>query len=491
MALIEKLAGLELSDLDRKYAAKIARSKTGAGLKEKVLENFSFSELLDEINEIHSSILPGSRYSEIDLKKYEQKNYLKGWSIFNEIKSPVDIDAFCASLIPESASHDNFWPISSRQLLGSIITYSLHKGQTSYEELWKLVNLGNEELLPLFQSTPGCEEGVKLLTEAKTANNILAVLSNYTKPIKYLKGTDGAFSIKGWVKDPNPDKRIIFLSNVAMIQETIKPFLTMFVDFSTKTLCSLDDDLNRRLYFILDEFGQLSKIGSIISLLTQSRSKGGAAFILIQDIAQISSTYGKDGCTSIVNSCGNTISFAVSDESTADFISKKIGTMEVKRSEENKSMGVDSNNSSISISHQTTEKRLVMPSEVMSVPTMNFYVQLTDYPVTKDKLDYIKFPKITESYLERGDLMFAQPQKDSMTGTGATSSSTTSTLDEDPEFAQTKPISESKAETIHEEERIPIAPEALETPEYKPEFLGDQNVTAEDRSKDKDDGMLI
>ena len=490
MALIEKLAGLELSDLDRKYAVKIARSKTGAGIKEKVLENFSFSELLDEINEIYSSILPGSRYSEIEIKKYEQKNYLKGWSIFNEIKSPVDIDAFCASLIPESASHDNFWPISSRQLLGSIITYSLHKGQTSYEELWKLVNLGNEELLPLFQSTPGCEEGVKLLTEAKTANNILAVLSNYTKPIKYLKGTDGAFSIKGWVKDPNPDKRIIFLSNVAMIQETIKPFLTMFVDFSTKTLCSLDDDLNRRLYFILDEFGQLSKIGSIISLLTQSRSKGGAAFILIQDIAQISSTYGKDGCTSIVNSCGNTISFAVSDESTADFISKKIGTMEVKRSEENKSMGVDSNNSSISISHQTTEKRLVMPSEVMSVPTMNFYVQLTDYPVTKDKLDYIKFPKITESYLERGDLMFAQPKKDSTTATGA-SSSTTPTLVEDPEFAQTKPFSESKDETIHEEEKIPIAPEAIETPEFKPEFLGDQNVTAEDRSKDKDDGMLI
>ena len=489
MFLIEKLAGLKLSDLDRKYAAKIARSKTGAGIKEKVLENFSFSELLDEISEIHSSILPGSKYSKIDPKEYEHKNYLKGWSIFNEIKSPVDIDAFCASLIPESASHDNFWPISSRQLLGSIITYSLHKGQTSYEELWKLVNLGNEELLPLFQSTPGCEEGVKLLTEAKTANNILAVLSNYTKPIKYLRGTDGGFSIKGWVKDPNPDKRIIFLSNVAMIQETIKPFLTMFVDFSTKTLCSLDDDLNRRLYFILDEFGQLSKIGSIISLLTQSRSKGGAAFILIQDIAQISSTYGKDGCTSIVNSCGNTISFAVSDESTADFISKKIGTMEVKRSEENKSMGVDSNNSSISISHQTTEKRLVMPSEVMSVPTMNFYVQLTDYPVTKDKLDYIKFPKITESYLERGDLMFAPPKKDSTTGAGA-SSSTAPTLVEDPEFAQTKPLSESKPETIHEEERIPIAPEALETPEFKPEFLG-ENVTAEDRSKDKDDGMLI
>jgi len=164
--------------------------------------------------------------------------------------------------------------------------------------------------------------------------------------------------------------------------------------------------------------------------------------------------------------------------------------MEVKRSEENKSMGVDSNNSSISISHQTTEKRLVMPSEVMSVPTMNFYVQLTDYPVTKDKLDYIKFPKITESYLERGDLMFAPPKKDSTTGAGA-SSSTAPTLVEDPEFAQTKPFSESKSETIHEKEHIPIAPEALQPGEFNPEFLVNQNVTAEDLSKNKDDGMLI
>lgn len=85
----------------------------------------------------------------------------------------------------------------------------------------------------------------------------------------------------------------------------------MFADFSIKSLLSLDDDHNRRLFFILDEFGELGKIGTIVPLLTGSRSKGGCGFILIQDTARINSIYGKDGCSTIVNACGNLISFAV------------------------------------------------------------------------------------------------------------------------------------------------------------------------------------
>lgn len=413
MQLINEMNKVSIEDINESARIKYQKQLRGKPLNSKICECFSFTELLDYIVDINSNISDKSKYISLKIDFNITKNIKKGWSIFNELQSPVDIDAFCASLIPESASSDNFWPISSRQLLGSIITYCMIKGKTSYDELWKMVNKSNEELLECFKKTGGCEEGVKLLTEAKTANNILAVMSNYTKPIKYLRGTDGSFSIKEWIKDNDSEKRVIFLSNYAMIQETIKPFLTLFVDFSTKTLCSMDDDLNRRLFFILDEFGQLSKIGSIIQLLTQSRSKGGASFILIQDVAQINSIYGKEGATSIVNSCGNTISFAVSDESTADFISKKIGSMEIKRTEESNSLGLKDFGGSISTSHQTTEKRVVMPSEVMTIPTMNCFIQLTDYPVTKDKLDFMQFPKNTESYIGREDLLIIKGKPNS------------------------------------------------------------------------------
>jgi type IV secretory pathway TraG/TraD family ATPase VirD4 len=84
--------------------------------------------------------------------------------------------------------------------------------------------------------------------------------------------------------------------------------------------------------------------------------------------------------------------------------------MEIKRSEESKSMGVEDMKDSISISKQTTEKRIVMPSEIMNIPTMNCYIQLTDYPVTRDRLDFMKFPKRCESYIGREDLLFASEE---------------------------------------------------------------------------------
>lgn len=407
--LIQELKGICVKDLEPEYAKQLLSADEMAE-DIVITEHYSFNELLDIIEDISNHILPTSKFKlradEINSSVYP----VHGWSLLNELKSPIDIDAFCASLIPESASSDNFWPISSRQLLGAIITYCIYHDILSYEELWKLVNLDNEQLLEMFKTTPGCEEGVKLLTEGKTANNILAVLSNYTKPIKYLLKTEGNFSIKSWVRNDRHSKRIIFLSNSAMIQETIRPFLTLFVDFSTKTLCSLPDNLDRRLHFVLDEFGQLSKIGSIIQLLTQSRSKGGATYILIQDVSQISSTYGQEGCNSIVNSCGNLISFAVKDKE-AEFIAKSFGSKEVRKTDESRSMGVDDLKDSISISAQTVEKQLVLPSEITNLPTLTYYIQLTDFPVARDKLNIISFKSTSESYIGREDLLLKAGKK--------------------------------------------------------------------------------
>lgn len=405
MELIENASDLKVSDINVETINKYAKYVGKASKNDKIINLFDYSFLLDNIRDIINGIDSNSKQIKLKGMVLKTDQLIKGWSIFNELRSSIDIDAFCASLIPESASQDNFWPISSRQLLGSIITYCIHNNKTSYSDLWKLVNLGNEELLKLFQNTVGCEEGTKLLTEAKTANNIMAVMSNYTKPIKYLIGTEGNFSIKDWVKNDKDSRKIIFLSNYAMIQETIKPFLTMFADFSIKTLLSLDDDHNRRLFFILDEFGELGKIGTIVPLLTGSRSKGGCGFLLIQDTARINSIYGQDGCSTIVNACGNLISFAVKKEE-AEFVSSCFGTAEIKRTEESKSMGVDNISDSISISKQTVETPIVMSSEVTTIPSLNFYIHLTDFDVSRDKLDIVSFDKKSQSYIGREDLLF-------------------------------------------------------------------------------------
>ncbi len=69
--------------------------------------------------------------------------------------------------------------------------------------------------------------------------------------------------------------------------------LSLFIDFMGRKLLSLDDDENRSIYFILDEFGTLQKMPTIVDILTQARSKGGRVFLGTQDFSKIDEIYGK------------------------------------------------------------------------------------------------------------------------------------------------------------------------------------------------------
>jgi len=231
----------------------------------------------------------------------------------------------------------------------------------------------------------------------------MLILATYTASLSYLVGTDGDFSIRKWINNENSDKRIIFLANQAEVQKTLKNLISTFFDFSTKALCSLPDDPDgRRIYFILDEFGQLSKMDSVVQLLTQGRSKGAATWIFIQDIAQIDNIYGKDLSKSIVNGCRNKFYFNVSDYNTADFISKEIGSVEFERTRESKSFGVHDMKDSISIQSEIVERPIAMASEISSQENLTFYLQLADIPqLNHVKIDYRRFPTNRPAYAPR------------------------------------------------------------------------------------------
>lgn len=333
------------------------------------------------------------------------------WLLFDEFKSKVDVLAFCNSFIPDDPK-DPFWHPSARTVLYGILMYLIKSNQKTYEALWDTVNISTKELFAILSTIDECKSVLKLLEEEKTANNIRSVLSNFVACFEFLIGTYDStkptFSIKEWVQNKNSDKRIIYLSNKADLQDTLKPLLAMFVDFATKTQCSMPDDLDRRLYYILDEFGQLGRLSSIKQLLTQGRSKGAAVWILIQDISQINALYTKDGSTTIFNSCGNTIAFTVADYDTADFLSKNIGTIEVIRSEESHSLSISDMRDSISQSKRQEKEEIVLASELTNLESLHFYIMMVDLPVTKDSFEYKKFTETQESFIERPGFYFEE-----------------------------------------------------------------------------------
>ena len=375
---------------------------------------------------------------------------VKGWTIFNDLHTYPDIDAFAASLIPENKNSDPIWHTAPRDLLKSTLIYCIKNGLKTNHDLYETILQKPEKLKELFADIPECRIGLKHLDEQKLAGQFDSIIGTFTAPLQYLVGNDGNFSIEKWIADPNPEKKVIFISNQAKVRATLQKLIATFFDFSITSLNSLPDDRDRRIYFILDEFGRLGKMDSIVDLLTISRSKGGAAWLLIQDAHQIESTYGREYSKTIVNNCGNKFSFAVGDEATAEFISRELGTAEIERTRESKSFGVNDLRDSISLNSETVEKKIALSSEIMNQKSLSFFMKLTDLPLTHVEIEYTNYPYTSAPYeprnldVEKGE------------AAGITSPMTPpATLSIGPEAERGDPLFEEFASLAPDDEEIP------------------------------------
>lgn len=220
---------------------------------------------------------------------------------------------------------------------------------------------------------------------------------------EFMASADGDFSVKKWLENERPG--FIFVTNYSDIKDTLKPILSLFIDLLGRKLLSLRDDYKRRIFFMLDEFGTLQRLSTIVELLTLSRSKGGSCWIGIQDIGQLDKIYTEKLRQAIVNACSGNLIFAVSDPVTARFLADKIGEIEYAETEEtHHSMGTENKRDGISLMRRKRTEKLVLPSDIENLKDLECFLKLPNYDLTKIKLEYKRFEDIHEPFIIRQDL---------------------------------------------------------------------------------------
>jgi len=311
------------------------------------------------------------------------------WSIFNDIENEFDIDFIAFSIIPQpSLREDPFWKNAARDVLIAILKYCYRNDLTENKNIFEILKKSNEEIAKLLK-----DNGFEYVTDyisgkdSKQAQSVMATLKQHTKFFEILK--DGDFSIKNYLK--NDEKCFIFLQNTASIKDTISPALSLFVDIFAKNVLSLKDDLNRRIFFILDEFGMLNRLNSIVDLLTNGRSKGASVWLAVQDVGQISNLYGDNLRQTIMNACNNYFCFKVNDYQTAELLSKKFGESKIKNIDEmiNHKAIDNLDMQQAGLNRRINEKieKLVLPSEIQSLNEREFFVSLAALKeITKAKI---------------------------------------------------------------------------------------------------------
>ena len=139
--------------------------------------------------------------------------------------------------------------------------------------------------------------------------------------------------------------------------------------------------LKNRCVFFCDEFGTLPKIESAEMMFSASRSRRLQIVPIIQSFSQLDKNYGKEGAEIIVDNTQITLfgGFAP-NSSSADVLSKALGTRTVLTG----SVSRSKNDPSQSL--QMTERPLMTPDELKSMPKGQFVVMKTGFHPMKVKL---------------------------------------------------------------------------------------------------------
>ncbi len=328
-----------------------------------------------------------------------------GWCIFDDLKTQLDINSISLSLIPPTFLENSFWHDGARAVFSGLIHYLWKEDMRTNEGIWKAVTQPGADIYKALNSIPEGKAGARFVEnpDSPQAKGIFATMMQYAQAFQFMNDSSESISLVEWLN--SKDSGFIFVTNQADTQDTLRPILSLFIDYLGKKLLSLPDDLNRRIFFILDEFGSLQRLSSIKDLLTVSRSKGGSCWIGIQDMGQLRKLYTPDIANTIVNACGTSVMFAVSDPDTAQYLVRKIGDTEIIETEETHSMGVENYRDGVSMTSRRKRQPLLLNSDFMTLADLHAYVKIPNSPfVTVTEFPVYNYKKKMAPFIIRDNL---------------------------------------------------------------------------------------
>jgi len=284
-------------------------------------------------------------------------------------------NAIISNTAGSSLTGEAFWINAERSLLACLIWYVKTSLSPEYQHLATVLHLGNafaqdKELMKTVF------EGDKVDHGAKAIYSTIASLSDKTR--------DGVFvgfavrlqlwtsrEIAALTADSDFDLRMIGGEPTVLYliipdhHATYQPITSLLFDQLFQELIGAADENGGRLKhdvrLMLEEMANIGRIPDLERRLATIRSRGIMVDMVLQTIGQLRTLYG-DAWTTITGCADTVLALAANDQETAEWISKRLGTMTIRTTSVS-STATDRGDSSSHSEHYTS-RALMLPDEV-------------------------------------------------------------------------------------------------------------------------------
>lgn len=320
-----------------------------------------------------------------------------GWSIFNELRKPYDVERLAKSVIPDTGDPSaQQWHGYAQQLFAETARALTQNGETNTARLlYWLTQAPAEELKGLLAGSaagglfePGAE---------KALASTRFILAHHVGAFQYLR--PGQFSLRTWLETGKGNLYITWREDMLA---TLRPLVSAWTDILIGSILTLPDEQPRPLWLVLDELASLERLSSLEAGLTKGRKHGLRVVAGLQSVSQLDSLYGTHNAKTLRSCFRNLLALGCSnaDPHTAKEISDGLGQCEIERTQTTYS---DSKNgrSSSTVVHRTVEPA-VLAAELMSLPPLHGFLKFAgDYPIGKIRLVPQDLPVRLKPFVER------------------------------------------------------------------------------------------
>jgi hypothetical protein len=298
------------------------------------------------------------------------------WSPFAEIHAPFDYDVLAHAAVPQgNTANEEEWRRFGRVLLSATLKRLHEDGRCSAREVLHIINAARDDEL---QTMLAGTNAAGLRRHDAMFHSILGVVTPHIQSWEYLPEPDEQsppFSIREWVQ--RGDRGWLFLPYRDDQLDSLKHLIATWVGLAVTEGLSLPENLDRRLWFVIDELDSLGKVSSLRLATTKLRKHGGVMVAGLQTIAQLRATYGYDEAQVILSSLANKLILAVGDHETARYFQDELGQREIERWRVSRQSGRNWHHSTHSITESTEValEHLVLASELQGLPERRGYLR--------------------------------------------------------------------------------------------------------------------
>lgn len=330
------------------------------------------------------------------------------WDISQDINSLATAELFAEAVLTESTGNDPFWINSARGVLKGVIAGLIKRGKTWG---WSEVNsvlFSSDEELHHWLSKYYLQASQLIKAEDKSSASIRSVIASQLSWIGEIselwKDADTSFSLTMWLKENT--KPALLIQGDLSAPTLSSALVTAMMSVATGLVLSKPDNPNERIWFVLDELGNLNKSKALTSWLSLGRSKGCRTIAGTQVLSQIQSIYGDKDAETILSLFGNIVALKLGPSGdSAEAASRIFGKRRVEYITKSKN-----DKGEVSYSLQQETMPIVPPEKIYNLPQPSLRRGIEGYMLISGfnavyKINWpinTKLKKVVEARVDKG-----------------------------------------------------------------------------------------